>query len=166
MQTYSYVSEEVLLSTTNKQPSGDFFDYIDIDSIDNTKQSIRQAKHIKTADAPSRAARGLKEGDVLFSLVRPYLRNIALVPARYANAIASTGFYVCRPCPHVSKEMLFLILTSNYVVQGITGFMRGDNSPSVRADEIEKFLIPLPPLPEQKRIVDSTKKYIELLDIL
>ena len=57
--------EEVLLSTTNKQPSGDFFDYIDIDSIDNTKQSIRQAKHIKTADAPSRAARGLKEGDVI-----------------------------------------------------------------------------------------------------
>ena len=53
------------------KPQGDFFDYIDIDAIDNRLHCIKDAKHLPVSDAPSRASRAVKDGSVLFSLVRP-----------------------------------------------------------------------------------------------
>ena len=61
------------------KPSGEDFLYIDIESIDNKKQIINEVKNIKTANAPSRASRYTRKGDVVFSMVRPYLRNIAKI---------------------------------------------------------------------------------------
>ena len=77
------------------KPQGDFFDYIDIDAIDNRLHRIKEAKRLPVSDAPSRASRAVKSGSVLFSLVRPYLENIALIEEKHSQCIASTGFYVC-----------------------------------------------------------------------
>lgn len=57
----------------SKKPSGEFFDYIDIDSIDNRLHKIKEPKHLSVSDAPSRA---VYCGNVLFSLVRSCLENI------------------------------------------------------------------------------------------
>ena len=51
------------------KPQGEFFDYIDIDAIDNRLHRIKTAKHIPVSEAPSRASRAVKTGSVLFSLV-------------------------------------------------------------------------------------------------
>ncbi len=77
------------------KPIGETFKYIDIDAIDNKRQIISNVKILKVANAPSRASRFTQKGDVVFSLVRPYLRNIAIVSEN--DCIASTGFYVCHP---------------------------------------------------------------------
>src|ERR1051326_8699774 len=71
--------------------------YIDISGINNTRSRIDEIKHFRLADAPSRARQIVHSGDVLFSTVRPYLRNIAPVPEKYDHEIASTGFSVLRP---------------------------------------------------------------------
>ena len=55
------------------KPQGDYFDYIDIDAIDNKNHCIKEPKHLPVTKAPSRASRTVKIGSVLFSLVRPYL---------------------------------------------------------------------------------------------
>ena len=78
-----------------RSPNGDFFKYIDIDSIDNKLHKIKCPKVIATKDAPSRANRGVQTGSVLFAFVRPYLENIAYVDEQNKDCIASTGFYVC-----------------------------------------------------------------------
>lgn len=83
------------LGMENMKPQGDFFDYIDIDSVDNQLHRIKKPKHLSVNEAPSRASRAVKYGSVLFSLVRPYLENIAFVEEKYSHSIASTGFYVC-----------------------------------------------------------------------
>ena len=62
-----------------RRPAGEFFDYIDIDSIDNKAHKVKQPKHLATKDAPSRASRAIQHGSVLFSFVRPYLENIAYI---------------------------------------------------------------------------------------
>lgn len=54
------------------KPQGDFFDYIDIDAIDNRLHCIKKTKNLPVSDAPSWASRAVKDGSVLFSLVRPY----------------------------------------------------------------------------------------------
>ena len=64
------------------QPTGETFQYIDIDSIDNVRQTVKETKVIKSSNAPSRASRYTQKGDVVFSMVRPYLRNIGTVVKR------------------------------------------------------------------------------------
>ena len=150
---------EVLLPMTTKHPTGETFKYIDIDAIDNKANTVLEPKFLSVEKAPSRASRGLQTGDTLFSVVRPYLRNIAYISNSLADCIASTGFYVCRPSEVVNSLFLFKLLLSDYVVNGLNAFMKGDNSPSIRVDQLNDFPIPLPPLAEQKRIV---KKIDEL----
>ena len=42
--------------------------------------------------------------------------------------------------------------------------MKGDNSPSIRKDDLESFPYPIPPLPEQQRIVDRIERLFGKLD--
>lgn len=147
-----------------KKPSGKCFSYIDIDAIDNTNQRVIEPKCLETAKAPSRASRALHCGDTLFSMVRPYLKNIAYIDDNLKDCIASTGFYICTPQKNVYDKYLFWLMTSPYVVDGINQYMKGDNSPSVRKDDMETFFYPIPPLAEQQRIVDRIERIFSKLD--
>jgi len=146
------------------KPQGDYFDYIDIDAIDNRLHRIKEAKHLPVSDAPSRASRAVKNGSVLFSLVRPYLENIALVKEKHSNCIASTGFYVCNSNGVLLPEFMFFLMISGYVVKGLNQYMKGDNSPSISKDNIESWLYPVPPLEEQKAICSKLKSIFTMIE--
>lgn len=138
------------------------FKYIDIDAIDNTKCKIQQVKTLETKDAPSRATRYTEIGDVLFSMVRPYLRNIAKVTE--SDCIASTGFFVCSTNGSIVADYCYYLMISDYVVNGLNQFMKGDNSPSINNKHIATWLYPIPPLAEQERIVAGIEKWFALID--
>lgn len=149
-----------------RKPKGETFQYIDIDSIDNKTNRIKY-KEVKTENAPSRASRKVFKTSTLFSMVRPYLRNIAFVGENNSEAIASTGFYVCTPFDFVSPKYLFLLMKSKYVVDGLNFYMKGDNSPSINGNNIENFLFPIPSKRYQDRIVEmveNIENYLELID--
>ena len=148
----------------SKKPDGKFFEYIDIDSIDNKRHCVLSPKKILSSQAPSRASRKLKNGCIIFSMVRPYLENIAYIDEQLSTCIASTGFYICNPLPLVDAQYLFLLMTSGYIINGLNQFMKGDNSPSIRQKDIENWLYPIPPLYEQKRIVDFANRSLSLND--
>lgn len=147
-----------------KRPEGEVFRYIDIDSIDNKRQQVTEPKNLQVKDAPSRASRKLRTGDTVFSMVRPYLMNIAYIDETISNSIASTGFYVCTPTENVNSLYLYYLMTSPYTVDGLNRYMKGDNSPSIRKDDIENYVYPIPPLPEQQRIVDRIESLFAKLD--
>lgn len=144
------------------QPTGEMFQYIDIDSIDNVRQTVKETKVIKSSNAPSRASRYTQKGDVVFSMVRPYLRNIAKVC--FNDCIASTGFYVCSPLDMLHPEFCYYLMISDYVVNGLNQFMKGDNSPSIKKGDIDNWLFPLPPLAEQQRVVTKIEELFSTLD--
>ena len=152
------------LPMESRNPSGIHFKYIDIDSIDNKYQVIKKAKITETCKAPSRAKRAVFDGSILFSLVRPYLKNIALVDSSNADSIASTGFYIATSNGAFIPKYLYILMISSYVVDGLNQFMKGDNSPSINKDNIEKWLYPVPPLIEQEKIADSVQKYFDILE--
>lgn len=152
------------LPMESKKPSGDLFKYVDIDSIDNKRQAVTNPKIIEVDKAPSRASRALHSGDTVFSMVRPYLKNIAFIDDSLADSIASTGFYVCSPKEGINPKYIYYLMGSPYVVDGLNSYMKGDNSPSIRKDDIEMFQYPLPPLPEQQRIVDRIESLFSKLD--
>ena len=146
------------------KPIGEYFTYIDIDAVNNKVNIIDKAKNILCSQAPSRASRKLEANSILFSMVRPYLRNITMVGEEYKDAIASTGFYVVTPSMLLFTKYIFNLLLSSYVVDGLNQFMKGDNSPSINNEHIEGFLYPVPPVKEQQKIVAEIEKIMPFAD--
>lgn len=145
---------KVLLPMQTKKPTGQFFRYIDIDAIDNKRQIVKAPKLILTEKAPSRASRGVETGNILFSMVRPYLKNIAQIDSDLSDCIASTGFYVCRCKPELNSRFLYYLFIFDKTIDYLMQFMKGDNSPSIRKDDLLNMKIDLPTIEEQQEIVN------------
>ena len=144
------------------KPKGLVFKYIDIDSIDSSKQCVDCVKVVRIENAPSRASRYTQKGDIVFSMVRPYLKNIAIVSED--ECIASTGFYICSPSDVAISEYCYYLMISDYTVNGLNQFMKGDNSPSINKSNIDNWLFPIPPLSEQHRIAAKIEELFAQLD--
>lgn len=152
---------EVIVNTDNLdiqkylEPST-IINYVDIDAIDNKRQIIRESKKLPVSELSSRARRILKKGQILYSLVRPYLHNLAIVEVEKSNYIGSTGFAVFN-CLEVETQFIFRLLLSKYIEDLYLGYMDGFNSPSITHDQFRNTVIPLPPLSEQKAIVEKVE---------
>jgi type I restriction enzyme S subunit len=130
------------------------FRYIDIDSVDNIGLRITDPKCIGVGEAPSRARKLVKSRDVLFSMVRPYLKNIAMVPPALDGEIASTGFGVLRADEsRVLPEFLFAVVSDQRFVDTANDLTTGASYPAITETLLFDLEIPLPPLDEQRRIV-------------
>jgi len=95
------------------------FTYIDVAAIDNERAVVTNAVEvIQPADAPSRARKRVSVGTVIYSTVRPYLKNIAVVEKVYApSAIVSTAFAVMHPHTGVNAKYLLHYLRSAVFTQ-------------------------------------------------
>jgi type I restriction enzyme S subunit len=129
------------------------FRYADIGSIDNKTHTITDPKSFLGHDAPSRARRLIRTGDTLFSTVRTYLKNIALVPEDLDGELTSTGIAVLRPSDAVDAGYLFRWASSDDFVAPLSSAQDGTMYPAVSDRDVAAAPIPLPPLPEQRRIV-------------
>ena len=126
-------------------------EYLDIAAIERPGV-IGASRTLTLADAPSRARRRARAGDILVSTVRPYLRNFARVGEAPSNLVASTGYAVVRPANGVDGRFLYQHVLSDAFVEFLKPRMRGSNYPAVKADDVKTYTLSLPPLPEQRKI--------------
>lgn len=131
------------------------FTYVDISAIDNSINCITKEKKILGKNAPSRARQKIVQRDILFSTVRTYLKNIAMVDKNYTNAVCSTGFCVIRPSLPMESHYVFQYLLTDDFINRITPIQTGTLFPAVRESDILEQTILLPPIEEQKRIVSK-----------
>ena len=88
------------LVTCNDEALSEIFDkekeiqYVEIGDVDQTN-GIKNITLYKFKDAPSRARRITRVGDIIISTVRTYLKAIAFIDKH--DLIVSTGFAVLRP---------------------------------------------------------------------
>jgi type I restriction enzyme S subunit len=129
------------------------FNYIDVSSVSNVTFQIEETQRLKGRDAPSRARRLVKANDVLFATVRPTLRRIAVVPEHLDNQVCSTGYFVLRPKTGISHRFVFYALFTEDFMGQMESFQKGASYPAVTDGEVRSQVIPVPPLPEQERIV-------------
>ena len=129
------------------------FEYIDVSSVSNQTYRIERTQLLKGRDAPSRARRLIRAGDVLFATVRPTLRRIAIVPDDFDNQICSTGYFVLRPKPAVGHRFVFYYLQTERFMAGMEALQKGASYPAVTDGEVRSQEISFPPLRDQKRIV-------------
>ena len=135
--------------------SRDSFVYVDFTSVDKDTKTIVAPQTLLVGDAPSRARKEIKTNDVLVATVRPNLNGVAIVPQSYDNEIASTGFCVLRADEtKLDPHYLFYFTQTIHFVDHLTKLSIGAGYPAVSDEDILDTEIPLPSLPEQRRIAD------------
>ena len=58
----------------------------------------------------------------------------------------------------------YYLMISDYVVNGLNKYMKGENSPSINIGVIDEWLFPIPPLSEQRRICDKLQEVLPAVD--
>ena len=126
-------------------------EYLDISAIEQPGV-IGDTRTFRFRDAPSRARRVVREGDILVSTVRPYLRNFARVREAPDNLVVSTGYAVVRPGDRVDGRFLYQHILSSGFVEYLKPRMSGSNYPAVTAHDVRAYPLSLPRLPGQRKI--------------
>jgi len=148
-----------------KDPQSELI-YLDIGGIDNQINKIVSHKIYKWSEAPSRTQQIVFVDDVLFSTVRTYMKNIAVVAnENYNGQIASSGFCVIRGNKElVLSKFIFYNTLSHQFLHPLNELQTGSSYPAVRDKDVFNQNFLLPPIPEQLTIVSKIEELFSELD--
>lgn len=93
--SWEWVAIREITSDRGQQIPSASFTYIDVTAINKEVGVVADPKVLSPADAPSRARKITRKGDVIYSCVRPYLLNVAVIEQDFdPEPIASTAFAI------------------------------------------------------------------------
>ncbi len=124
------------------------------------RQSWAQASrnHTKFAD-----------GDVAFAKISPCFENRKSFLAQgLPNGIGggTTELIVLRQREMLPAYTYYLLLDQRFIVTGIASYKGTVGQQRVQSDVLKNFLVPVPPYPEQQRIVERIEQAFSALDTI
>ena len=126
-----------------KVQPGTIIDYIDISSIDNNCKTVSGYQTMTFAEAPSRARKAVKKGNILVSTVRPNLNAVAIVEDSTPNmTVASTGFCVLDCKENVDKRFVFNFCKSKVFIDEMVAQATGASYPAVSDKIVRAASVP------------------------
>lgn len=148
LDTVAKINSENIKSGKNSE----IISYVDIAAVSTGK--IDSVLVTNFMDAPSRARRILRHGDIVWSTVRPNRKSYSLVINPPENLVGSTGLAVLRATT-VPSSYLYQFVTSENFVSYLVSRAQGAAYPAVRGDDFGNAQILIP-----------TSKLTEMLDAL
>ncbi|MGH9324105.1 MAG: restriction endonuclease subunit S [Vicinamibacteria bacterium] len=140
--------------------------YVDIGNVDSAGTIGDLATH-RFADAPSRARRRVRDGDVVISTVRTYLQAIAQIRQPPANLIVSTGFAVVRPLPGVfdAQYCKYALREPEFLAE-VERRSVGVSYPQINASDLANIPVHLHTTTRQRAIADYLDRETARIDAL
>ena len=140
--------------------------YVDISSV-SYAAGIGSTEEMLFGNAPSRARRKAKVGDVVISTVRTYLKAVAAVDAAHADCVYSTGFAVLRSrTGHIEPNFLKWLALNELFIQSVESHSEGLSYPAINAPELVNLKTVMPSLPEQATIAVTIDRETARFDAL
>ena len=141
------------------------FYYVDIGNV-ALEAGIIDCVHMTFANAPSRARKLVKPGDIIVSTVRTYLKAVASIPEDTERLVVSTGFAVLRVKTEADPRFLYRLVQSNPFVEAIVAASTGVSYPAINPSILGDISVPLPDLPTQKAIAEFLDRETARIDQL
>ena len=123
------------------------FNYIDLESVKNGE--LIKTNIINIKNAPSRAQRLLKKGDVLFSCVRPYQHNNYIYTDDVIS-VASTGFACLRT--KISSDFLYEVINTSNFENKVMERCTGTSYPAINSNDLGNIKVYIPSFDEELKI--------------
>lgn len=140
-------------------------DYVDISSVDNKSKSLTKYDTYIFAEAPSRARKRVKHGDVIVSTVRPNLNAVARFNIQTPHTpIASTGFCVLRHKSDVDPIYIYFFCISPNFVRQMVAKATGASYPAVSDTIVREAKLPKHTAKKRVRIVSTLSKAKEIIE--
>ena len=149
---------DVCIKTSNirwkNTSDNEAFKYIDLSSVNRDTHTIDNVLEINKDNAPSRAQQIVYKGDVILGTTRPTLRRYCQIPQQYDNQICSTGFCIYRANKDVVlNRWLFHNIGNRNFWDYCELKQQGAGYPCLSNSDAFAYIIPVPSLQEQERIV-------------
>jgi type I restriction enzyme S subunit len=147
-----------------KTPENQFI-YVDVSSVNNTTFMIENTTLLFGKEAPSRARKLVRTGDIIFATVRPTLKRLAVIPTELNEQVCSTGYFVLRGKDFIENKYLFYYLQTDAFYKSMEKLQKGASYPAVTDGEVRGQLISYPKsLTEQQRIVSILDEAFAAID--
>lgn len=150
-------------NTIRKVTSDEEIRYIDIASV--SPGVVQAPKKMLLSEAPGRARRRVKSGDILWSTVRPNLRAYALVLSPGSDCVASTGFAVLSP-RDASFAYVYEMTTTDAFVEYLIGRATGSAYPAVTPRVFANAPAIIPPSVVNRVFADVAEPLMQLVSHL
>ena len=154
ISTYSHTKQKINAQNADPQMWG-----LDLEDIEKGGRLLER----KTVG--ERKAVGDKtffdSGDILYSKLRPYLLKILVAPD---CGICTPEIVPFKVFGKLDPEYIVAFLKSPYVDAVINSVTYGVKMPRVGTETMTELLVPIPPLSEQKRIVEKLSEVTPLTD--
>lgn len=121
---------------------------------------IRPETHAKMAGT------AVLPNDLLFNITGASIGRCALVPSDFDEANVSQHVTIVRTVLPVLNAFLHKVLVSRHVQQTVMDVQVGVSREGLSIAKLGNFLIPVPPLAEQSRIVTRVEELMQLCDAL
>ena len=145
ISTYSHTKQKINAQNADKQIWG-----LDLEDIE------KGGKILERKTVGERKAVGDKtffdKGDILYSKLRPYLLKILVAPD---DGICTPEIVPFKMFGNINSDYIVSFLKCPYVDGIINSVTYGVKMPRVGTETMTSLLVPIPPLSEQKRIVDK-----------
>lgn len=153
----SSCNDESLPETT---PLNTDIEYVEISDVQESN-GIVNITNYSFEEAPSRARRITRVGDVIVSTVRTYLKAVAKVENE--NLIVSTGFAVLRAKNINSSFLAYLALSDNFI-QAVISLSKGVSYPAITATDLIQIKVAIPTATEQHCITQYLDRKCASID--
>ena len=135
-----------------------------LDLEDIEKESGKIIRRVMTNDRKISGEKIIfKKEQILYSKLRPYLKKILIAPDKGVCSSELVPFDMIGNC---DNRFIVYVLKSAYVDFLINSVTYGVKMPRVGTETMINLLIPLPPLAEQKRIVEKIEELLPLVEKL
>lgn len=138
--------------------------FVPMSAIDEVTGSIRAAEVRRCRDV-SKGYTSFRENDILLAKITPCMQNGKAAIARKligGFGFGSTEFHVLRPGPEVLPEWIFAFVRQpSFRAAAGASFTGTAGQQRVPTNFVSRSLIPIPPIPQQERIVailDATEE--------
>lgn len=167
------VGELCLVKGGKRIPKGESFSeektsypYVRVSDFSNNSINIENLKYVTDEVRQKIKRYTISSEDVYISIAGIYLGIVGTVPKELDNALLTENAakIVIKNKEIISKDYLIYVLESLSVREQIRIFSGVTGVPKLGLNKIEKIIIPIPPMPEQKKIVDIIKNCSRRID--